>query len=119
MAYSKIQQTVQKSYGNLLNFTNDLIFEHRYLSVRKEIVFRDDTHMTPMKIFQFVRPPSPLVHCHPKFFHLFNLGRPISNESPPSPNVNLLVKRKHNPRIAIICYQVLPSGWLSFSRSTH
>ena len=51
MAYSKIQQTVQKSYGNLLNFTKDLIFEHRYLSVRKEIVFRDDTHMKPMKIF--------------------------------------------------------------------
>ena len=28
-------------------------------------------------------------------------------------------KRKHNPTMTIICYQVLPSGRLSFSVSTH
>ena len=44
----------------------------------------DDTHMTSMKVVQFSRPPTPLVHLRPKFFHPVDLGRPISNEpSPP------------------------------------
>ena len=33
----------------------------------------------------------------------------------PSPNENQSIKRKHNPRMTIKCYQVLPSGRLSFS----
>ena len=68
--------------------------------------------MMPMKIVQFSRSNSlhPLVHLRPKFF--LDLGRPISNEPPPSPNDIQSVKRKHNPRMTIICYQVLPSGRL-------
>ena len=72
----------------------------------------DDTHMS-MKIVQFSRPPTPsppLVHLHPKFFHPLYLERP---------NDNQLIKRKHNPSMTIICYQVLPSGRISFSISTH
>ena len=38
--------------------------------------------MTSMKIFHFSRPPTPFVHLRPKFFHPFDLGRPISNDSP-------------------------------------
>ena len=33
---------------------------------------------------------------------------------PPSPNDNQSIKRKHNPRMTIICYQALPSGRLLF-----
>ena len=44
---------------------------------------RDDTDMTSMKLVQFLRPPTPLVHLSPKFFHHFDLGRPTSNEPPP------------------------------------
>ena len=29
------------------------------------------------------------------------------------------VKRKHNPKMTIVCYQVFPSGQLWFSVSTH
>ena len=43
---------------------------------------RDDTHLTTLKIVQFSRPPTPLVQLRPIFFYPFNLGRPISNESP-------------------------------------
>ena len=77
---------------------------------------RDDTHMTSMKIIQFSRPPTPLVHLPSKFFHPLDLGRPFPNAttSPPSSNDNQSVKRKHNPRMTIICYQVLLSGRLSF-----
>ena len=38
--------------------------------------------MTSMKIVQFSRPPTPLVHLRPKFFDPLDLGRPISYESP-------------------------------------
>ena len=37
--------------------------------------------MTSMKIVQFSRPPTPLIHPHPKFFQPLDLGRPISNET--------------------------------------
>ena len=37
----------------------------------------------------------------------------------PSPNDNQSIKRKHNPRLTIICYHVLLSNRLSFSLSTH
>ena len=61
--------------------------------------------MTSIKIAQFSRPPTLLVHLRPKFFQLLDLGRPISNK-PPSSNDNQSSKRKHNPRMTIICYQV-------------
>ena len=76
--------------------------------------------MSTIKIVQFSRPPPPtsLVHLRPKFFHPLDLGHPNSNE-PPSPNDNQPIKRKHNTRMTSICYQVLPSGQLSFLVSTH
>ena len=37
-----------------------------------------------MKIIRFSRPPTLLVHLRPKFFHLVDLGHPISNDSPSS-----------------------------------
>ena len=77
-----------------------------------------DTHMTSMKIIQFSKPPTPLVHLHPKFSHLLDLGRPLSNEPPPSPMITNQFK-ENIPRMTVICYQVLPSGRLSFSVSTH
>ena len=51
---------------------------------------RDDTHMASMKIVGFSRLPTPLVHLRPNFFHLFDLGRPISSE-----NVNKLCNNNH------------------------
>ena len=65
--------------------------------------------MTSMKIVQ--KTPTPLVHLRPKFFHPLDLGHQISNNAPPipsSPNDNQSIKRKHNPRMTIIPYQVLP-----------
>ena len=64
---------------------------------------RDDTHMTFLKIFRFSRHPPP-VHLRPKFFHPLDLGRPISNEPPPSPRDNQSVKRDHDPRMTVVCY---------------
>ena len=49
---------------------------------------RDDTHITSMKIIQFLRPPppqTPLVHLRPNFFHPVDLGRPFPNEIPLPP----------------------------------
>ena len=50
------------------------------LSNKIHIYGRDNTHMTFIKIIQFSRPPTPLVHQCTKFFHPLDLGRPISNE---------------------------------------
>ena len=66
--------------------------------------------MTSMQTFQLLRPPlPPFVHSRPTFFHFFDIGRPISNK-PSSSNDNQPIKSKHNPRMTIIWYQVLPSG---------
>ena len=91
---------------------------------------RDDTHMTSMKIIQFSRPPTPPAHPPPQSSHpppplsiyLQNSFPPLTLDvhfqtqppPPPSSNDNQSVKRKHNPRMTIICYQVLLSGRLSF-----
>ena len=75
--------------------------------------------MMTMKIVQFLRPPAPLVYLRPNFFYPLVLGRPISNEPSPFPNDNQSIKTKHNPRLTIMCYQVLPSGGLLFSVSPH
>ena len=74
-----------------------------------------------MKIVQFSRPlQDPLVHVRPNFFNPLDIGRPIPNEPPIlSPNDNQSLKRKHNPRMANIYYQVLASGCLLFSVSIH
>ena len=50
-------------------------------------------------IFQFSRSLT-LV----KFFHPLDNGRPISNKLSPSPNDGQSIKRKHTPRMTIICY---------------
>ena len=70
-------------------------------------------------IFKTPHHPCP-VQLRPKFFHTLDLWCPLSKEfpPPPSPNDNQSVKRKRNPRMAIICYHVFPSGRLSFSVST-
>ena len=79
----------------------------------------DDTHMTSMKIDQFSRLPTPVVHLRPKFFHPLDLRRPISNETPPTPINNQSIKRKNNPKMTIICHHAHPLGHLSFSVSIH
>ena len=55
--------------------------------------------MTPMKIVQFSRPSTPLVHQHPKFFHPLDLICAISNESsfPIQMITNQL--KENNPRM--------------------
>ena len=90
---------------------------------------RDDTHITSMKIIQFLRPsPNPPCPSTSKLLHLVDLGRPFPNEIllPPSythththththsSNDNQLLKRKHNPRMTIMCYQLINLVWLSF-----
>ena len=49
--------------------------QKRYLGIS----ITDDTHMTSMKIIQFLRSLNPLVHLRRKFFHPLDLGRPIPN----------------------------------------
>ena len=71
--------------------------------------------------------PHPRVHLLPIFFHLLELGRPISNEPfHLSPNDSQSIKIKHNPRMTIyvirsflqigFCfqYQFINFVWLSF-----
>ena len=73
------------------------------------------THiLPPWKLFNFQDPPTPLSIYIQTFFILLTLDVQFQT-NPSSPNENQSIKRKHNPRINIICYQVLPSGRLSFS----
>ena len=67
--------------------------------------------MTSMKIIQFSRPTPLTLDVQ------FQTNPPPP--PPPSPNDNQSIKRKHNPRMTIICCQVVPSDRLSFSVSTH
>ena len=69
--------------------------------------------MTSIKIVQFSRPLTPLVHLRPKFIHPLDLGRPISKELPitPTSNDNQSIKKKPDPRMTL--------GPLSFSVSPH
>ena len=60
---------------------------------------RVDTHVTSMKIVQFSRLPTMLVHLCPKF--ILNVQ---FQTSPPSPNDKQSIKRKPNPRMTNICY---------------
>ena len=79
---------------------------HVPLRIFLTVLLRDDTHMTSMKIVQFSRPPTHPCPSTFKFLHPLDLGRLISNE-PPSTNDSQSIKRKHNPRMTIIFYQVL------------
>ena len=74
--------------NSYLPSTNKLVSTHHRASLsysRSSLTrntLRDDTHLTSLKIVQFSRPPTPLVQLRPIFFYPFNLGRPISKESP-------------------------------------
>ena len=72
---------------------------------------RYDTHMTSMEIIQFSRPPTPLFNYVQKSSNLLTLGVQFQMKSP-SPNGNQSIQIKYNPRITLICYQVLPSAFL-------
>ena len=48
--------------------------------------------MTSMKIVQFSRPSTPLVHLRPKFFLPLDLRRPISNKPPLQILTNQLIE---------------------------
>ena len=65
--------------------------------------------MMSMEFIQFSKPPTPLFV--PKIVQPLDLGRPISNEDP-FPNGNPSIQIKHNPRMTLICYQVLPSAFV-------
>ena len=77
--------------------------------------------MTSMKIVQFSRPPSttPCLATSkilpPPLPWTSNFKRTPSPHPVSFPNDNQSVKRKHNSWRTIICYQVFPSGRLSFS----
>ena len=77
-----------------------LIFIKKWLNKYDNI--GDDTHMTSMKILQFSRPYTPLVHLCPKFSHLLDLWRPISNGLPPLQMMTNQLKEN------------IIQGWLSY-----
>ena len=106
----QINRIYQKN--NRINFPRYVQFIH--------FIHRDDTHMTSMKIIQFSRPPTPFSIYVQNSFTLLILDVQFQTNPPPLPlNDKQSIKRKHNPRMTIICYQILPSGRLSFSVSTH
>ena len=66
---------------------------------------------TCSKSVQFSRPPTHVVELRLKFSGRgppppVDLGPPVSNKTPPSQNDNQSIKRKYNPGMTIICYQV-------------
>ena len=73
----------------------------------------------PWKLSNFQDPPPP---C-PSMSKIIRHPRPWTSNfkrtspPPPSPNNNQSIKRKHNPRMNIICYQVISLGRFSFSVS--
>ena len=105
--------------GFCLKVSEDLF----YRTLPCIFVVRDDAHMTSMKTVQVSRPsPSPHPPCPstskilpPPWPWMSNFKRSTSS----SQIDNQSVKRKHNPRMTIICYQVLTLGRLLFSISTH
>ena len=70
----------------------------------------------PWKLSNFQDPPPPLSIYLQNSFTPLTLDVHFQTQPPPPPssNDNQSVKRKHNPRMTIICYQVLLSGRLSF-----
>ena len=70
--------------------------------------------MTSMKIVQFLRTPTTLVHLDRKFFYPLDLGRPIlikpALRAPsflPTTNDNQSIKRKQNMLSYVISYVIL------------
>ena len=54
---------------------------------------RDNTHMTSMKIAQFSKSLSPLVHLCPKFFYPVDLGCPIPKKPLPLQIIAIQLKK--------------------------
>ena len=77
-----IFQLISLSNATLLSIVFFACGVHK-LNYIKNYLFRDDINMMSMKIIRFSRPPNPLVHLNPKFFHPLYLGCPISNYPPP------------------------------------
>ena len=73
--------------------------------------------MTPMKIVQFSRAPPPLSIYVQNSSIPLTLDVQFQINPHPSPNDNQSIKRTHNPRMTIICYQVLVSLFYFFSFS--
>ena len=85
-------------------------------------LFRDDTHMVSMKIFQFLWPPPPLS----MYLQFQTNPAPLSLPLPLSPNDKQSIKRRHNPRITkylarsflqvgfCFQYQLINLVWLFF-----
>ena len=67
--------------------------------------------MTSMEIIQFSRPPTPLFIYVQKSSNLLILDVQFQMK-PPSPNENQSIQIKHNPRMTLICRQVLPSAFV-------
>ena len=86
----------------------------RYITWNLAVIFkliREDKHLTSIKIIQFSRPPPPCpstskIHP-PPWPCTSNFKRTPPPLPPPYPLQYRLqsVKRKHNPRMTIICYQ--------------
>ena len=125
MKYVFIQQLPIFYFLDLKSFSFLILLQltkRHFPRSRHEIPYsflRDDTHITSMKIVQFSRPPTPLSS------YVHNSSTPLTldvqfqtNPCPPL-NDSQSITRKHNPRLAIISYQVVPSGRLSISASTH
>ena len=64
-----------------------------------------------MEIIQFSRPPAPLSICVQKSSNSLTLDVQFQTKSP-SPNGNQSIQIKHKTRMALICYQVLPSAFV-------
>ena len=78
------------------------------------ILLRYDTHMTSMKTVQFLRPPIPFIHSHPKFSTTpLTLDIKFQLNPPPSPNV-FLYSTFHYQLINLACFSL---DFFSFSWS--
>ena len=76
----------------LSNLYQDLRMIRIIFTGTKKNLFRDDTHMTSMKIVQLFKTPHP-PYLHPKFVHPFHLGRPNSSEPPPPPPLRMITNK--------------------------
>ena len=78
---------------------------------------KDDTHMTSMKIVQFSRTPTPVS------IYVQNSSTPLSLDVQFQTNLPLQMitnrLKENNPRMTIICYQVLPSHTVPLANGNH
>ena len=90
---------------HLLEDLINLVNPHVALPNLYILLIRDDTHMASMKLVQFSRPPTHLVHLRPKFFHPFDLGHPILDKPPPHHFVQMITNQLKETTI---------QGWLLY-----